>query len=152
MKYVYFIFLVVAFGCQSVQKPEKPKDLIPKEKMIDIMMESYLSNAARSVNNRKLRSYGIKLDSLIYAKYNIDSLQLVKSNNYYSANLETYESMFKTIEEKLTVLKVKADSIQKLEKAKRGDNRSKEEKNRDSILEKSGLGPAINAASQDSIE
>ena len=152
MKYVYFIFLVVAFGCQSVQKPEKPKDLIPKEKMIDIMMESYLSNAARSVNNRKLRSYGIKLDSLIYAKYNIDSLQLVKSNNYYSANLETYESMFKTIEEKLTVLKVKADSIQKLEKAKRGDNRSKEEKNRDSILEESGLGPAINAASQDSIE
>ena len=152
MKYVYFILLVVAFGCQSVQKPEKPKDLIPKEKMIDIMMESYLSNAARSVNNRKLRSYGIKLDSLIYAKYNVDSLQLVKSNNYYSADLETYESMFKTIEEKLTVLKVKADSIQKLEKEKEEANKTDEEKRSDSIAEKSGLVPSIQVSSQDSIE
>ncbi|HBY66927.1 MAG TPA: DUF4296 domain-containing protein, partial [Flavobacteriaceae bacterium] len=86
MKYAYLILLIVAFGCQSVQKPEKPENLIPKEKMIDIMMESYLSNAARSVNNRKLRSYGLKLDSLIYAKYNIDSLQLAKSNTYYAAD------------------------------------------------------------------
>ncbi len=152
MKYLCLIVVFIVFGCQSVQEPEKPDNLISKEKMIDIMTESYLSNAARSVNNRKLRSYGLKLDSLIYAKYDVDSLQLVKSNSYYSADLETYESMFKTIEERLTALKVKADSIKKLEEEKIENNKTDEEKRSDSIAEKSGLVPSIRVSSQDSIE
>ena len=143
-----FIVLIVAFGCQSVEKPKKPDNLIPKGKMIDIMMESYLSNAARSVNNRKIRSYGLKLDSLIYAKYKVDSAQVVESNNYYAADLETYESMFKTIDERLKALKKKADSIQEIKEA----NKSEEEKAKDSLKEQAGLVPALQvSSSQDSI-
>lgn len=143
-----FIVLIVAFGCQSVEKPKKPDNLISKGKMIDIMMESYLSNAARSVNNRKIRSYGLKLDSLIYAKYKVDSAQVVESNNYYAADLETYESMFKTIDERLKALKKKADSIQEIKEA----NKSEEEKAKDSLKEQAGLVPALQvSSSQDSI-
>ncbi len=147
MKYVYLILLIFAFGCQSVEKAEKPDNLIPEEKMVNIMMESYLSNAARSVNNRKIRSYGLKLDSVIYAKYNVDSTQVIKSNNYYAANLETYESMFKTIEERLKILKKKADSVQEIKEA----NKSEEEITKDSLNEQSGLVPTLEALSQDSI-
>lgn len=151
MKYVYLILLIFAFGCQSVEKPEKPDNLIPEEKMVDIMMETYLSNAARSVNNRKLRSYGLKLDSIIYAKYNVDSLQFVKSNTYYAANLEIYESMFKTIEERFIALKEEADSVQKKEEEQEENNKTEAEKRKDTIAEQSGLVPSIQV-SQDSIE
>ncbi|RFN59395.1 DUF4296 domain-containing protein [Marixanthomonas ophiurae] len=148
MKYLFFILFFAAFGCQSVEKPKKPDNLISEEKMIEIMMESYISNAARSVNNRKIRSYGLKLDSVIYAKYNVDSTQVSNSNNYYAANLEDYESMFQIIDERLKALKKEADSIQKLEEA----NKSEEEKVKDSVSEQSGLVPALQASSQDSIE
>lgn len=147
MKQLLFILLFAIFGCQSVEEPKKPDNLIPEEKMVNIMMESYLSNAARSVNNRKIRSYGLKLDSVIYAKYNVDSTQVIKSNNYYAANLETYESMFKNIEERLKILKMKADSIQEIKEA----NKTEEERAKDSLNKQSGLVPTLDASSQDSI-
>ncbi|PVW14169.1 DUF4296 domain-containing protein [Marixanthomonas spongiae] len=152
MKYIFPILLCIFLGCQSVEKPEKPDNLIPKEKMVDMMLESYLSNAARSVNNRKIRSYGLKLDSLLYAKYRVDSLQFAKSNTYYAADLETYQEMFTTIEERLKALKKEADSIQKVKEAKKENQKTEEEKEKDSILKKSGLGPALQSASQDSLE
>ena len=153
MKYISIIVLIVLFGCQSVSKPEKPDNLIPKEKMMDIMMDSYLSNAARSVNNRKVRSYGLKLDSLIYAKYNVDSLQFANSNTYYAADLDTYEEMFKTIEERLGVLKSKADSIQKANANDKDATPEKDEEVTDTIdeTEAGSLVPSINTI-QDSIE
>ena len=151
MKYFSIIFLIIVFGCQSVTTSEKPDDLIPKDKMIDMMMESYLSNAARSVNNRKIRSYGLKLDSLIYAKYDVDSLQFAKSNDYYAADLETYESIFTTIDERLNALKTKADSIQKVNAENENEEKSEEEKKKDTILKESGIVPPLNTA-QDSIE
>ena len=59
--------LVLSFtGCQNVAQPEKPKDLISKEKMVDLLTEAYLANAARSVNNQAIVDKGIKIDSLIY--------------------------------------------------------------------------------------
>lgn len=151
MKYFSIIVLIIVLSCQSVTTPEKPDNLIPKEKMIDIMMESYLSNAARSVNNRKIRSYGLKLDSLIYAKYDVDSLQFAKSNDYYAADLQTYESIFTTIDERLNALKTKADSIQKVEAENKNEEKSEEEKKKDTILKESGLVPPVKTA-QDSIE
>lgn len=105
-----FIFILAIFGCQNVEKPEQPEDLIAEEMMVDIFTDIYLSNAAKSVNNKVLRQNGVKLDSFIYRKYRIDSLQFVRSNAYYSSDLDTYAEIFMAVEKKLTVLKEATDS------------------------------------------
>ena len=79
--------------------------------MIDILTDVYISNAARNVNNKLLRNKNIKLDSVIFNKYRVDSLQFVLSNNYYSSNLDIYRDLLIKEQEKLMVLQIEKDSI-----------------------------------------
>jgi hypothetical protein len=106
------IFVIsCSISCQDVQKPEKPANLISQEIMIDILTDVYISNAARNVNNKLLRNKNIKLDSVIFNKYRVDSLQFVLSNNYYSSNLDIYRDLLIKAQEKLMVLQIEKDSI-----------------------------------------
>lgn len=113
--YRYFILALLLFGCQDVKRPELPTDLIPKEMIIDIYTDSYLMNSARSINLKIITDNGINLDSTIYKKYNIDSLQFAKSNAWYSADLNEYLSIFEEVQERLVQLEVKKDSTDLME-------------------------------------
>lgn len=109
----FFVILVslVFLGCQDVTRPQKPEDLIPMDKMVDVLVEAYLANAAQSVRNKTIVHQGIKMDSLIYTKYGIDSLQFVKSNEYYAADANVYLDIFKKVEEKLEGYEQELDSL-----------------------------------------
>jgi len=122
----FAMFLTIS--CQDVKKPEKPKDLISKEKMANVLYDAYLTNAARNINNKILKNTGVKLDSLIYSKYDIDSLQFAESNTYYSANLKAYSEIISRVKERLVILKTEKDSIYKIIKKKRKDSLLKIEK------------------------
>ena len=106
---IFFIGCLVS--CQDVQKPEKPANLISQEIMVDILTDVYISNAARNVNNKLLRNLNIKLDSVIYSKYRVDSLQFALSNNYYSSNLDIYRNLLVKAQEKLMLLQTEKDSM-----------------------------------------
>lgn len=108
---ILFIFFLIFFGCQNVDQPEKPKNLIPKDKMVDILTETYLANAARSVDNKSIIEKGIKMDSLIYRNFGVDSLQFAKSNAFYAADVNTYMSIFQEVETRLDVMRKKMDSL-----------------------------------------
>ncbi len=111
MRIVLFIIsLIILTGCQNVEKPVMPDDLITRDMMVDILTDAYLSNAAKSVNNKIIRSNRIKLDSLIYKKYGIDSIQFVKSHAWYNADLKLYSEIFTEIEQQLEEMKKKIDS------------------------------------------
>ncbi|MDB2494564.1 DUF4296 domain-containing protein [Flavobacteriaceae bacterium] len=105
---IYFI------SCQDVQKPEIPTNLISQEDMVGILTDVYVSNAARNVNNKLLRNKNIKLDSVIFIKYKVDSLQFALSNDYYSSNLDIYRELLIKVQEKLKVLQTEKDSIYKV--------------------------------------
>ena len=113
MKHLPILFLLVLtfIGCQNVTQPEKPKDLISKEKMVDLLTEAYLANAARSVNNQAIVDKGIKMDSLIYKNFGVDSLQFANSNTYYAADVNTYMEIFQKVETRLVAMQKKMDSI-----------------------------------------
>ena len=89
--------------------------------MVDILTDVYISNAARSINNRLLKEYNIKLDSIVYKKYDIDSLQFAKSNEYYSTNLTTYTNLISSVEERLNILHIEKDSIYTIIKKEKED-------------------------------
>ncbi|MFT5984797.1 MAG: hypothetical protein ACI825_000275 [Planctomycetota bacterium] len=112
MKSIYFILiLVMAVGCQNVKYPNKPDNLIPEGKMVEVLTEVYLSNAVRSYNIRIVRDSGYKLDSMLYEKFSIDSLQFAKSHAYYSSDLEVYTAIFEKVKAKMEVMKVDADTL-----------------------------------------
>ena len=108
---ILFIFILSFFGCQNVDHPEKPENLIPKDKMVDILTETYLANAARSVDNKTIIAKGIKMDSLIYRNFDVDSIQFAKSNAFYANDVNTYMSIFQEVETRLDVMQKKMDSL-----------------------------------------
>lgn len=111
MKYAFLLVLIIFLGsCRNVETPEKPDDLISKDKMAAILAEVYMNNAARSVDLNLIRNSGIHLDSLVYQKFDIDSLQFANSNNYYSANLNMYIDILKDVEERLVVIQQSQDT------------------------------------------
>lgn len=144
---LFFVIAILLLGCDGVEKPKKPENLIPKSKMIDIMTEAYLSNAARSISSKDIRDKGLQLDSLIFKKFQIDSLQFAQSNVYYATDLNVYTEIFEKVEAKLVALKDKADSL-KIE-----DKRTLPEPDVDTIQDQPLLGePLVRDADQEEME
>ncbi len=139
MRYFLGIMIILfLWACQDVKRPEKPDDLISKEKMVDILTDSYLMNAARSINSRIINERGIKLDSTLYKKYNIDSLQFARSNAYYTSDLNGYTSMFNQVEQRLIQFEKEHDSI-KLANTKKAEAEIEAKAKKDSMEVETGL-------------
>jgi hypothetical protein len=105
------VFILIFWSCQDVKRPEIPENLIPEDEMAAVLTEVYLINAARSFDNRVIKDQKVKLDSFFFRKFNIDSLQFVKSNAYYTSNLNAYNALFKKVEERMMLIKVETDSL-----------------------------------------
>lgn len=115
LKSILVLLLILSYtSCQDVKKPEIPTDLISQDIMVDILTDVYISNASRNVNNKLIIKRNLKLDSIIYNKYNIDSLQFVVSNTYYSSDLITYGNLLTQVQNVLVLLKKEKDSIYKI--------------------------------------
>ena len=138
MKYLSILICATLFlGCQDIKEIEKPENLIAKEVMVNILTDVYISNASRSVNNKLLKEYNISLDSVIYNKYHIDSLQFVESNAYYSSSLETYKGIVTKVQEGLIIMQKEKDSIyEKIKKEKEDSTKAKKKEDSTKIKKK----------------
>jgi len=116
LKILSFILILLLVSCQDVKKPERPVNLISKEKMVDILSDVYIANASRNVNNKLIQKKNLQLDSLIYAKYEIDSLQFAQSNAFYSADLKGYKSLLSQVQSQFEILKIEKDSLYQVAK------------------------------------
>lgn len=116
-RHIIFLFSLFLFlgSCQNVKKMEKPKDLIPEDKMIDVLAELSLVQAARNYNKFKLESLGVEPGEYIYNKFGIDSLQLERSTEYYAENYIQYDRMYDSVKAKIRRLKAKTDSLREIE-------------------------------------
>ncbi len=127
-KPILYIALILVFAaCQDVVQPEKPKNLIAKDEMVEILIETYLDNAARSIDYKTISASGIKMDSLIYREFNIDSLQFAKSNAFYAADVNIYMEIIQSVEKRLTTMQKKMDSIWEIERLQMKDANNKDE-------------------------
>ena len=129
MKKLICIFLVL-FSCSfTVEKKEVPDNLISEEEMINILYDMSLISVSKGINKRILENNGMKPKKYILKKYDIDSLQFVSSNEYYSKDLERYLSIYEEVLNKLEVNReFIVDSIEnyKKERAKRSLEINKE--------------------------
>ena len=121
---------MVLFSCSfTIEKKEVPDNLISEEEMINILYDMSLISVSKGINKRILENNGMKPKKYILKKYDIDSLQFVSSNEYYSKDLERYLSIYEEVLNKLEVNReFIVDSIEnyKKERAKRSLEINKE--------------------------
>lgn len=99
------ILALLMVSCHSLDKPKKPKNLISKEKMANILEDVYILNAAKGTNRSILEENGINPENYILEKYDVDSLQFSKSNDYYAFDVKSYEEIVTTVKDRLTFYK-----------------------------------------------
>lgn len=123
------VLFVLLAACQDVQRMEKPKDLIPTDKMVDVLVEVSLLQAARNYNKSMLEDKGIDPQNYIWEKYDIDSLQFAQSSQYYAENYRQYEQIYSRAKEQLEGYRVHYDSLEQIRREERDSLRNKVEDN-----------------------
>ena len=90
---------------------KEPGNLIPKDKMVDILYDIALLDAIDNSHPQVLQRNGIKVMDFVYRKYGIDSTLFVESDRYYASVPALYEEIYTTVEERLNS---KRDSVSTL--------------------------------------
>ena len=81
------IFLLIFISCSENSKPD---NLMSENQMVDFLFDINIINSSRAFRNiSDLNYYNIK-DTFLYKLHNIDSLQFVNSNKYYSSKPKKY--------------------------------------------------------------
>ena len=116
MKNLFLFFIAISFlgSCQN-NSVEKPKNLIPKETMVNVIYDLSLLQAMRNSNTAILDSNRVEPTTYIYKKYKIDSVQFAKSNEFYASNIKEYEKMYESVNARLILNKKVSDSLIKKE-------------------------------------
>ena len=101
MKNLFIILLAILLTSCGEKLLDKPEDLIPKDKMINILKDITILNSARSTKVTVFHDYKIEPTTFIFSKYEVDSLQFVTSDKYYASLPNEYEAMYVEIEKQL---------------------------------------------------
>lgn|SRR5690606_32756624 len=117
MKLVFTILIALfLLSCQDIEKMEKPKDLIGKQKMVEVLTDLSLLNSAKNYNKRFLEETGFKPGEFFYQKHNIDSLRLARSTRYYARNYNEFEAIYRQVQKNLEKLRDSLEQIQQKER------------------------------------
>jgi len=115
MKIVVYIFgFLLLVSCTSNTILEKPKNLISKDKMADVLTDLFLASGAKSVKNTHGKRQ-INYMNLVFEKHQIDSTQYKESNFYYTSLIDVNSEILTIVEKRLNKIK---DSLSTLERAK----------------------------------
>lgn len=116
MKIVWVLALMLLFSCQDIKKVDRPNDLIPEQKMVEVLTDLSLINSAKNYNRRLLEETGLRPSEFLYQKHNIDSLQLARSTEYYASNPEQIERIYKQLQDNLEDMRDKLEIVTEEEK------------------------------------
>ncbi|MFV9549850.1 DUF4296 domain-containing protein [Algibacter sp. PT7-4] len=106
------VLICTTIACNNLKGPKKPKNLISKDKMVNILIDAKFITSANSKNKIIMRDSGLNFNTYIYEKYNIDSLQFALSNEYYAFHIEEYEEIYTKLSDSLEALKVALKAIE----------------------------------------
>ncbi|MGB3607892.1 MAG: DUF4296 domain-containing protein [Psychroserpens sp.] len=102
MRNVAIILITLfCFGCNSINRPKEPDNLISQNDMANILYDVYILNAAKGANKSVLEENGIYPEDYIFKKYGIDSLQFALSNEYYGFYIDEYAAIVDRVEDRI---------------------------------------------------
>jgi len=132
ISYIFLMILIVSCGSEGKKRVKKPDNLIPKEKMVDVIYDMSLISAAKGVNRKLMEQRGVHPEKYVYEKHGIDSVQFALSNEYYAFDLDAYEEIYKEVKLKLTKNKKTYSDLVQVEEKQRDSLNKMNRKNRDS--------------------
>ncbi len=101
MKLFYSLFLIlILFSCSENVVP-KPKHLLEKEEMINVLYDVALLQASEAAMPYYLNGKNIKIATYIFDKYKIDSTTYYQNQKYYASKPADYKRMHQKVLEKL---------------------------------------------------
>ena len=109
------IILVIVQSCKDFNN-KKPENLISEDKMVEILFDLEIINAARGDNKKIIEEKISNINNYLQNKYKIGIDQFENSISYYSSDILKYSSIIQEVEQKLDSTK---KLIQKKINAKR---------------------------------
>jgi len=104
----FFSLLFLLVSCKDTVITE-PKNLIPEDKMVNIIYDLSLLEGVKSYNSTNFRS--LKSNDFVYKKYNIDSLQFAKSTQFYASDIDKYKKIYDEVGKRIEKNKANVDSL-----------------------------------------
>ena len=96
---VLIVFLIIVSSCTN-NSIKKPKNLIERQEMIQIIYDLSLLEAMKAQNAGVPNIYP-RATVFLKTKYKIDSLTFAENTKYYASDVEDYKKMYEEIKEKL---------------------------------------------------
>ncbi len=120
MKKLFLVISIVLIGasCQEIPEVKKPKNFIEQPVMEEILYESILINAAQGYNIAKLNLIGLKPETYVYDKFDIDSATYAQNVAYYTTDIDAYRAMNAKVLDRIKAQLAVDDSIQTIERKK----------------------------------
>lgn len=78
---LFILIVVVVTGCSGQHKPEKPKNLIPEDTYIDLLIEMQNIQSYRNADPDSVNADSLK--SLVLNHYNVSDSQFLSTHKYY---------------------------------------------------------------------
>ena len=110
LKTIFYFVLFISFSCDNFNDQE-PDNLIEPEKMANILVDIELLRSIKSTNAIDEYKESALGDLYLYKKYKVDSLQIVESKKYYSKYPKKYLAIYKSVEERLKLMKDSLNQI-----------------------------------------
>jgi hypothetical protein len=114
MKQFVYIFLISIFtlSCTSNTIYKKPENLIPRDEMVEILVDMQLALGAKSIKNID-GNKNLDYMHLVYEKYQIDSAHFAESNFYYMTNIDEFNKVLRKSKSKIHAMKKEYEDIRK---------------------------------------
>ena len=127
------VIFVLCLSCTHSSEPKKPQNLIPKNKMVDIMVDLSIVASAKGMNKKLIERNGITPDMYIYKRHEIDSSQFAESNAYYSYYIDDYKLILNRVEDSLGKLKFKYNRLAEKEEAREESEKTEKKGKKDLV-------------------
>jgi hypothetical protein len=122
-KFTYIVLVSIFFGaCTSNTIIKKPKDLIPKDQMVDLLTEMLIASGGENIKNLNLQRK-VNYFPLVFEKYDIDSTRFKESNYYYTSRIDDYDEILGKVDARLKALEKRykeerkiSDSIKRMQR------------------------------------
>ena len=113
--YFYLLILALLFACNQVQPitEKKPKNLLNREQMANILTDLHVIEAIEG-NENKIGDTATKVTvnsyKAVYAKYHVDEQTFKKSFAYYKLQPVEIDSIYADVIEKLNAMEASYDA------------------------------------------
>ena len=108
---ISIFFLLLILYCKDQTLAYKPKNLIDELTMENIIYEAIMMDVMSTFKPKNKKFIGIIGSPYLFIKYNIDSIQLVRSNEYYTKNPKVMSKIYMKVLRRMERSKDSIDNI-----------------------------------------